>query len=601
MDKITHYPRNEFEHDGKQRAPSQSNVMDAKLKGFVVPSIKLSESQSHDEASESPDSKKLQDKLVAFSPKKSVQMLKYRVKNQNGEEDENKENEMEGENKENENSVKADSTWDATQDDTDPEDSGFEFGFEKKRCTLEIEPHKPIKVKDHEKIETEVHETIAVKTQDHEVETRDHGIKAEDHDLLESEDDETIKAKEAREDSDTDSFQQAASITSSCLDSLENASIVSAKEVTFTTHTAGEVSVEDRTIIEPYDDDMTAPLIPKSKHFETTIYNRDRDRHIFQLFRRSEQIDKLGLERKENDKNNIDYQKDVSYRKDIDDTAPPPPRGRRRPRPPPPGVKRLDYDTYQSLASFPEVEEEVNVPTLPSQEVSTKEEISTSSSPLQAAKEKAITLQPNISTTTLNKTKVTILPPQPFYPPSPNRPAPPPPPKDTDTTYRGHQTPVTRSEAVNRRQATSPTPSKKYKELNLRPPIPIVPLQQTMHLYGSTGNLPLPKPNHNSVKNGSQAPGKQDKDSLPGLPNFSRRRTLFGNHLTVPNANDSHLRRATYNSPSTHSVRLPAMPKSPGMQLPQRPGTSCGTNRPDSSASARSSKRERLKNFFKKF
>ncbi|KAF3218112.1 hypothetical protein TWF106_007707 [Orbilia oligospora] len=595
MDKITRYPCDELEYGSKKRTTSQSKANDAKRGGsFIIPPTKLAKSPFRDEARGTLDCERLQHKPVAFSPKKSVQMLKYRVRDQYGEIDD----EIEGEDKENETGGQADSTWNANQsdEDLDLEDSGFEFGFEKEPDSLttrlpdniRIDHHKPTEAKDRESIlvETGAHETVVTKTQNHESKIQDHGIEAEGHiGPIESEDDETIKAKAEYEASDTDSFQRAASVTSSCIDSLENASIVSAKEVTITSHTAKEVSLEERSLIQPYDDDMTAPLIPKSRQFETTVYGREGAHRVFQFFRRQPQpATELDLNKENNPKN----ENDAAIRV--------PRVGRRRPRPPPPGVERLDYDTYPSLVSRPGGKKEGSYTPVSPPEFK-KEAAETLLSSPKAAKEQATTLELSISASTLNRTKVTILPSPSFYPPPPDGPAPSPPPKDTNKTYPGRQTPVQRSETPNRRPTPSPTPSKKYKELNLRPPIPIVPLQQTMHLYASTGHLPLPKHNHNSVN--SNTLEAKEKDSLPSLPNFSRRRTLFGNHLTVPNPNENHLRRATYNSPSTHSVRLP-IPQSLGMQLPQRPGTSCGTNRPDSSASARSSKRERFKNFFKK-
>ncbi|KAF3275583.1 hypothetical protein TWF970_006753 [Orbilia oligospora] len=597
MDKITHYPCNGLGHDSEKRTTSQSKVNDAKRDGsFIIPPTKLAESPFRDEARGSLGCERQQHKPATFSPKKkSVQMLKYRVRNQHGE----FEDETEGEDKENETSGQADSTWNANQsdEDLDLEDSGFEFGFEKEPDSLTtrlsdnigIEHHKPTEAKGHESIliETEALETVVIKTQNHESKTQDHEIEAEGHiSPIESEDDETIKAKAEYEASDTDSFQRAASVTSSCIDSLENASIVSAKEVMITSHTAKEVSLEERSLIQPYDDDMTAPLIPKSKQFETTVYGREGTHRVFQFFRRQSQpATELGLNKENNPKN----ENDAAIRV--------PRVGRRRPRPPPPGVERLDYDTYPGLVSRPEGKKDQGSHTPVSPPEFKKDAVQTLLSPPKAAKEQATALEPSTSASTLNRTKVTILPSPSFYPPSPDGPAPPPPPKDTNKTYQGRQTPGQRSETPNRRPTPSPTPSKKYKELNLRPPIPIVPLQQTMHLYASTGHLPLPKHNHNSVN--SNTLEAKEKDSLAGLPNFSRRRTLFGNHLAVPNPNENHLRRATYNSPSTHSVRLP-IPQSLGMQLPQRPGTSCGTNRPDSSATAQNSKRERFKNFFRK-
>ncbi|RVD88728.1 uncharacterized protein DFL_002903 [Arthrobotrys flagrans] len=569
MDKITYSSCND--RDDEKKVPSHNVNAEAKLDGFVVPSIKLSASKSDEGALGSLNPENLQDSSVILSPKKGVQMLKYRVRNHN---------EKEGENKENENGGAADNTWNANQDDTELEDSRFEFGFEKKFETVEIE---------------------------------DHG-----YELIKSEDDETIKAEETDGASDADSFQRAASITSSCVDPLENAEILTAKEVTIIPHTVKDVSLEERTLIRPHDDDMTAPLLPKIKVFETTVHGKIEAQRLFRS---------LGCVLPREDKENVPKNINAavvepgSSEFDVPKALNSQPRGRGRPRPPPPGVVRLDYDTLTVLASIPdvkkedldsssllEVAEDIKVPMLPLPQEAIKEPVPVLPLPSEVTKEVAPTIEPEIST--YNKTKAIILPSATFYPPSPTRAAPPAPPKDAKSTlgtpcdHTGRQTPVPRSETPIKRPIPSPTPSKKYKELNLRPPIPITPLQHSMHLYGSTAALPLPKENNNNTTTttttGPEGKNKNDGGGGLGLSNFSRRRTLFGNYLTVPSANDNHLRRASYNPPSTHSVRLP-LPNTPGMQLPRRPGTACGIDRPDSSASARSSKRERIKNFFKKF
>ncbi|KAK6361389.1 hypothetical protein TWF730_005122 [Orbilia blumenaviensis] len=367
------------------------------------------------------------------------------------------------------------------------------------------------------------------------------------------------KAKiEIHETSDDEGrFQRAASITSSCLDALEDAEILTAKEVKLTRYSIKDITLEERDVVRPYDDDMTAALIPKGpKVLETRIHEKEATQRLLRSIGRVPPSESKG-----NSSQNINapVTKPVSTENLRVSTLQP----KGRPRPVAPKVNMLDIKhTHETRPAIP---------------------------------------APPVKIQTIGRTKVTILPSTPFCPPSPSRP-PPAPPEELnydDCTIEdrgGFQTilvpggpPARRS-----RPTTSQSPSKKYAELNLRPPIPITPLQHSMHLYGSTSTLPLPL-----IPEEEKGRAAEDKKHF----NFSRRRTLFGNNLTVPSPNDHHLRRASYNSPSTQSVRLPTqVPDTPGTQLPPRPGTAFGGmfSRPSSSASVRSSKREMFKNFFKK-
>ncbi|KAK6503302.1 hypothetical protein TWF481_008328 [Arthrobotrys musiformis] len=521
-------------------------AIDAKVDGFVAPTAGFSACKSVElqEALQFSNPDKSQDASVFPSPKKSIQMLKYRVRNQIKAKEAKEDNDETGD-------ASDDDDYNTTKDGLNLGNPIFDFGFQETPETTKVEDllevEDQIEARDQTESENQIGDGDQAKVED-----KGHiGDQARTQDKVKIEDHET---------SDVESFQQAPSITSSCLDALEGAEIVTAKEVTFTKHSAKEVALEDRTLIRPYDDDMTAALIPKGpKHFETKVYGTVEAQRLFRS------LGRVPPEHKES----------ILWNAKITTTEPDPfevrktpdsqPRGRRRP--PPSEIGLPNHDTQPDVAYSPE-----------------------------SNKENAPTSEPDSST--LNKTKVTIVPSAPFYPPPPTRP-PPPPPKDPKTSLadaprqtKGFQIirpPSPVEWPVPRRARATPSaslsPSKKYKELNLRPPIPITPLQNSMHLYGSTSTLPLPntpEENNNST------------------PNVSRRRTFFGNHLTVPIPNDNHLRRASYNSPSTHSVRLP-MSNGPETQLPQRPGTACGVDRPNSSASMRSSKRERFKNLFKKF
>ncbi|KAK6536777.1 hypothetical protein TWF281_000991 [Arthrobotrys megalospora] len=451
MDKINYSPCNERGSKGDEKETLSHKADKARSNGVVIPKGRsASESRAAAQSSNPLDWLDI-DAPVVFSSKKSIEMLKYRVKN--------------GTEENYGNYPDDDAT---TEDDNDLENSGFEFDFEN-------QPERA-----------------------------------------------NVKIDDGTSD---DGFHRAASITSSCLDSLETAEILTAKEVKLTKASIKDVTLEERTLIRPDDDDLTQALIPKGpKFFETTIHGKKAAQHLL-----------------------------------------------------------------RSLGRVPPPDNQENVPEKVNATPVINSNFSQTPKSSQPRGRRATLGKP-----ALTQTKVTILPPIPFYPPSPTIP-PPPPPKDTKRVepikQKGFKTPITpwpenMSDLHLNKPTTSPSPSKKYRELNLRPPIPITPLQKSMHLYGSTSTLPFPK-----------TPTQPEEKKHP---NFSRRQTsLFGNHLTVPSPDDHNLRRASYNSPSSRSVRLP-MPGNPGTQLPPRPGTACDMDRAGSSASVRSSKRERFKNFFKK-